>query len=29
MTFGAEPQQNGAQHLRRYMTEPRENVLNI
>jgi len=24
MTFGAEPQQNVAQHLRRCMAEPRE-----
>jgi len=26
MSFGAEPQQNGAQHLRRCMNEPQENV---
>jgi len=25
VTFGLEPQQNGAQHLRRCMTDPQEN----
>jgi len=29
MTFGTEPQQNGAQHLRKSMTEPQKDVLNI
>jgi len=29
MTFGVEPRQNGAQHLRRCMTEPRKNWLSI
>jgi len=27
MTFRAEPQQNGAQHLTRCMIEPQENVV--